>query len=395
MLRKGKLINAACNAALAGFLILGIGLSGASAQEPGAQPATGQALEEKQASQSATRQADIEGILIGTVQMASDSHVKGQDVEPEGSGQFYLFGTLPMGEGAWNLELRAGTTPRDRGVTSFYGEVNDTVGETLNSDGDGRIAATQLFYAVSVGSGELSLGLLDATSLLDANEIADDEYTQFLGTSFVNNPSIEYPSFALGLNYRAPISDNLGYQVFVSSTGGLEDENDPTYNNTVNVGEDGKGVFAGGELLVNVGDVYGSFGGWYNGADHSQLNNPAADNKDNYGGYVSGGGPLGPGQWVVWGGVANDKVSPVANFMAAAYAVDIQRTTLGVGLSRIGDSDHLPGKTDAIVQAEIYLRINVYQNFYVTPDLQYVNNSGFDPSLDGVVVGGLRAGLEF
>lgn len=300
-----------------------------------------------------------------------------------------------MGAGAWNLELRASTTPRKNGVTAFYGEVNDAVGETLNSDGDGRIAATQLFYGLTVGGGELSIGLLDATGLLDANEIADDEYSQFLGGSFVNNPSIEYPSFALGLNYRGSISKNLGYQVFVSSTGGLEDENNPTYNNVVNVGDGGKSVFVGSELLVNVGETYGSFGAWYNGADHTQLRNTVINNKDNYGGYISGGGVLGPGQWAAWGGIANAKVSPAANFIGAAYALDIQRATLGVGLARIGDSDYLPGKTNAIVQAEIYLRINVYQSFYVTPDLQYVNNSGFDPDRDGVFVGGLRAGLEF
>jgi|GEM_PF-3004560 hypothetical protein len=48
--------------------------------------------------------------------------------------------------------------------------------------------------------------------LLDANEIAADEYTQFLGTSFVNNPSIQYPSFALGANYQIDFTAYFGYQ---------------------------------------------------------------------------------------------------------------------------------------------------------------------------------------
>src|SRR5699024_2257063 len=86
--------------------------------------------------------AHIEGIVVGTYQTASESRVNGEEVNGEGNAQLYQFGTLDMGPGAWNLEVRGGTTPRDQGVSSFYAS-NALAGETLDSNGDGRIAVTQ------------------------------------------------------------------------------------------------------------------------------------------------------------------------------------------------------------------------------------------------------------
>lgn len=190
--------------------------------------------------------AHVSGILIGTYQAASESEVNGRDVKNEANAQFYLLGDLAMGPGSWNLELRGGTTPQNNGVTSFYSEANDSVGETLDSDGHGRIAATQLFYRAPLGGGRISVGLLDASGFLDTNDIADNEYTQFMGSSFVNDPTVEYPSFAVGAHYSGDMTDRLGYQLFVGSSSGLEDTRNPTYRNVVDVGEHGKGVFTAG-----------------------------------------------------------------------------------------------------------------------------------------------------
>lgn len=88
-------------------------------------------------------------------------------------------------------------------------------------------------------------------------------------------------------------------------------------------------------------------------------------------------------------------MSAASDFLALAYSQPLGDMTMGVGISRIGDSDDLPGPTAATKQAEVYLRIPVANNFYITPDLQYIDNSGFDPGLDDVVVAGVRAGLEF
>src|SRR5699024_4411396 len=108
---------------------------------------------------------------------------------------------------------------------------NALAGETLDSNGDGRIAVTQLFYELPVGPGQFRAGLLDPAAVLDTNDVANNEYAQFMADAFVNNLSIGMPSFVLGAAYQGDINRNLGYKLFVSSDSGLEAEDDPTYSN--------------------------------------------------------------------------------------------------------------------------------------------------------------------
>jgi len=50
----------------------------------------------------------------------------------------------------------------------------------------------------------LTVGLLDPSGYLDRRRITNDENVQFLGASFVNNPTIEFPDYTLGLVYERP-----------------------------------------------------------------------------------------------------------------------------------------------------------------------------------------------
>lgn len=338
--------------------------------------------------------AHIEGILIGTYQIASESRANGQDVENEGSGQFYMLGTMDMGPGTWHLELRGGTTPRDNGVSSFYG-VNGTVGETLDPSGDGRIAATQFFYELQLGPGRFRAGLLDPAAVLDTNGIANDEYTQFLADAFVNNLSIGFPSFVLGGAYQGNVGDHVDYKLFLSSTGGLEDPADPTYSNVVHLSDDGKGAFSAGELGWHSRGYMAKIGLWYDTSDHPRLGGSPGSQEDDYGAYALAGGPAGAGRWNFRAGIANDEAQAAANFLSLAYALPFRNTTLGAAVARTGDSSHLGFDSSPIYQAEVYWRINVYKTAYITPDLQYVINSGFRSNVDNALVGGVRAGIEF
>lgn len=61
-------------------------------------------------------------------------------------------------------------------MPSFYGEVNDSAGETLDSGGHGRVAAIQFYYDWNTPfGGTLKAGLIDPTAMLDTNPIADNE----------------------------------------------------------------------------------------------------------------------------------------------------------------------------------------------------------------------------
>jgi hypothetical protein len=343
----------------------------------------------------------VEGFLLGTWQGANHSRVDDQDVHDEGNLELYLLGSLKMGSGSWYMELRGSSTPRKNGVSEFYGS-NALVGETINADGKGRIAATQFFYELPVGAGKFRLGMLDPTAVLDANDVADDEYTQFMADAFVNNPSIGFPSYVLAAAYQGAASERLDYKLFAGSSSGLQDPADPTYHNVVDVGGEGKGAFAAGELDWRVQDYSIQAGLWYDSAELERLDAPSdagSDTAHGYGVYTSIGGPAGPGAWSVRAGVANNTVQAAANFLSFAYELPLQlsahATTLGVGLARGGDSSDLPFDAAPIYRAEAYWRVHLAGPAYVSLDVQYVQHAGFHANRGGAWLGGIRLGAAF
>lgn len=331
---------------------------------------------------------------MGTYQVTNRSEVDGAEVRGEGNGQALLEIDLPLRASGWHMEIRGGTTPRSHGVTATFGEANATVGETLDQDGDGRLAVTQLFYRAEVWRGTLSAGLLDPTAFLDTNEVANSEYTQFLGTSFVNDPGIDFPSFALAATYANQVTERLGYRLFVSSSSGLQDPSDPTYRNVFSPLEDGKGVFAAAELAWQGIGWQGHVGMWGNTSDHPKLDDPL-QNAASYGVYANIEGALLAGQWHVRLGMTPDQVSPAAHFGSVAMSYPIGRVRLGIGISRSGVSSHQPHPRASIVQAELYARFRLAEHLFVSPDIQYLDHSGFNPRHGHVWIGGLRVSAEF
>lgn len=342
--------------------------------------------------------ATFNGSLTGTYQTANTSQVYGQDVHNEGNAELYLYGTMNMGAGTWNIELRGSTTPRQNGVSSFYGS-NALVGETTDGNGKGRIAATQLFYQIGDDNSQLYLGLLDPTGLLDGSNVANDEYTQFLAGAFVNNPTIGFPSFVLGTAYQGSASASLGYTIFVGSDSGLQEGN-ASYSNVFDIdgyrGAYHKGAFTSAELDWH-NNGYALKGGiWYDTGKVGELG--SADATNPYGIYAIAEVPAGSGRLQFRAGLANDKAQATANFVSIAYQQPIKlsnmNTTLGVAVGRTGASSER-SNADAIVQVEAYWRINVAGSFYVSPDLQYIMNPGFDSSRDNAFIAGIRMGFEF
>lgn len=341
--------------------------------------------------------ASLHGVVLGTYQLASESDVNGQDVDDEGNGQLYLLGTLDMGPGTWHLELRGSTTPADNGISSFYGS-NASVGETVNSDGEGRIAVTQLFYQMPVGPGRIRAGLLDPTAVLDGNTVANDEYTQFLAGRFVNNPTIGFPSFVLGAAYQGHATKHIGYKLFAGSDSGLQAENDPTYDNVFDITEGDKGAFTAAELNWHANGYMLKGGVWYDTGEVSVFDSSGSEHG--YGIYALAGAPLGEGHLLGRAGIANEDAQLAANFVSLAYQRPLmlgQRdTVLGIAVARTGPSDAIDAFDSApIYQAEAYWRIHVTGPFYFSPDIQYITNAGFREDRDGAVIGGARATVTF
>jgi hypothetical protein len=344
----------------------------------------------------AENNASLEGIIAGTYQAASKS-----DVQNEASGTLFLLGSLDMGPGTWYLEVRGSITPRDNGVTRVY-DSNALVGETLNSDGEGRIAVTQLFYKLPVGPGQFRAGLLDPTALLDGNDTANDEYTQFLADAFVNNPSIGFPSFVLGAAYEGDLTRHLDYKLFAGSDSGLEDDSDPTYSNVFSItghrNGHRKGAFLSGELGWHANGYSVQGGLWYDTGKVGHLGYRQGT-ENPYGFYVLAGALVGPGRLEARAGLVNPDAQAAANALSLSYQLPIQladrETILGVAVARTGDSDELAFQSKPIYQAEAYWRIDVIGPLHVSPDIQYIKHAGFEASRGGAWIGGVRVSVTF
>lgn len=345
--------------------------------------------------------ASMEGVMVGAYQTSSTSRVHGHKVKDEFSGGLFLEGEMVMGPGQWRLQVRGSTSPRHRGITHYY-ETNETVGETLDSSDHGRVAVTELAYELPAGPGKLRMGFLDQEDYVDDVEVVNDEYTQFMADAFATNTTIGVPDYALGIAYEARLLDDASYKLLVGSDSGLEAEGRSNYHNVFSIAghRDGhrKGAFIAGELGWHHKDYWMHGGIWYDTGRTDQLRYPY-NNENAFGLYGVVGARVGAGRIELRGGIANQAAQAEANLITLAYQLPFKLsnhdTTLGLAVGRTGDSDKLSYHSKPTYQAEAYWRLNVAGSFYVSPDIQFVKNSDFDPSRSDAVIGGVRVGVEF
>lgn len=265
----------------------------------------------------ATPGLDVTAVLIGTLQESTDSRANVANVKRSPNAQFDLNATWTTGRSIWFAEVKAGSKPKGSGVTRTFPSANAAIGETTTSAGRGRIAVVQLNYGYVFEVGTLTLGLLDSTDLFDTSSISNDEFTQFLGSSFDNNLTIQFPSDALALTFQHEIDTTTGYALVLSSNEGIEDGTH-TYDNVLHPFEDGKGIFTAGEFNWQSGETSGNLGIWLN-TNQSNLEGTANDKK-NFGIYTNLNGKAGRADWNVRIGAANPDVSQASGFIAAALA---------------------------------------------------------------------------
>lgn len=359
---------------------------------------------------------ELEAAILGTYQASNDA-----DVTNEALGRIELESALRLGPGSLHVTLSGNTTPRRNGVSGEYDSL-DLAGETLNSNGKGRFAATEVFYTFPLGHGELSVGLLDLLDYIDDGEITGEEDEQFMSGAFVDNPTIEDPDFVFGAYYKGKPTRHFDYRLVAASDSGLEEEGKANYQNVFAMAShrDGhrKGAFLATELNWKT-DAYWLKGGfWFdtgrvdhvgdvsrNELDYSYIavaphyQAPGPRHAHGYGFYGTAGAALGPGKIEARAGIANQQAQDEADFQSVAYQLPVplpnQTSQIGIGLARTGASSHLKYRSASIYQVEAYWRINVYGPLYVSPDIQYVTHPGFDADKGDTVIGGARVALLF
>lgn len=321
-------------------------------------------------------------------------------VESEVTASVDLYVDLTYGPGTLRLYIEGNTTPREQGVSTLVPESNADAGSALNRDGKGRLQVSEIKYAFSLpGERTLGAGLLDVTAYLDTTRINNDENMQFLGTSFLNNPAIEFPDYALGAVYhQEPTHRGPAVSVVLTGSEGLGDNPNASYEELFELSSDGKGAFLGVEAGWQTQAQRYRLGAWIDTADHQPLDGSPGDDEG-YGLYTTVGGKRGRHAGNVRLGAANDAVSPIAAFGSITYQAAWTRRALGLGVARTWSSGDLPAAAPYSTHVEAYLRNELAKNVFLTPSAQYVRDSAFGvtDSLveEGVFVYALRLRAQF
>jgi hypothetical protein len=317
----------------------------------------------------------VEGGFTAVLQAAGDSQI-----DSELTTSFDLVTTLPRGNGKWVIYVEGNSSPRDNGVSSQLAEANADAGSALDRDGNGRLQVSELHYFSPWADGLLVSGLVDVTTTLDSSEVANDETGQFLSAPLVNNPTIEFPDYSLGVVYNRETGEDRGYSLALTSSHGLADNPHASYAQLVDISAEGKGVFAAVEGQWPLAAAKLHTGVWLNSADHSRLDG-SAGTAANYGLYLVIDGHMADSQWNLRAGLANEQVARASRFLAAAVQRPLARATLGLGLAYTGLSPQDPSpQQDDSWQAEAYLRFDPRPHLSLTPAVQWLRHSGFDAS---------------
>ena len=313
-------------------------------------------------------------------------------------------------EGDWNRGID------EPSVGSLFG---------VNADAymDRAADVTQLYYEQELMDGRLRfrLGKLDITGgfechncpvAFDGNAFANDETSQFLNGSLVNNPSIPFPDYGIGAVVHCEPLDR-----FYVSAGVADAQADrrETGLNTAFHDEDYFVTFfetgVTPEIASPNGPLQGAYrvGLWYDPQPKDYLNGEAKRKRDDVGLYASFDQVMwketdqeddaqGLGAFARWGAADSD-VNEIKAFWSAGLQYkgliptrddDVAALALGQGrLSRKAGFDE-----NHETALELYYNARLTPWLNITPGLQYIANPGGAAKSDAVVAS-LRLQMPF
>lgn len=341
------------------------------------------------------------GIKVESGMTVTAQHGTNSQTQDELLASFDLLSLIPFQAGEWAIYVEGNTTPKPGGVSSTLVEANADAGSALDRDGKGRLQVSEFYYRRPLMGNSLAVGLLDPAGVLDGSDVANDETAQFLGASFVNNPTIAMPDYTLGAGYHIESKHNgVEFSLLLTGSHGLADSPNASYAELVELDADGKGLFVGGEVYWPLRHTIWRIGVWLNTAKFDYLDDSGNSDK-NYGVYLSTDYAINERYRLnVRAGLANETVSIAADFLGIALETRLAGYMTGIGIAHTGVSSKAGAGYADFAQAEIYTRFHIHDQLQLTPSLQWIQNSGFrkpDTNADSNPVGvfSLRASYVF
>ncbi|MBU4311767.1 MAG: carbohydrate porin [Candidatus Omnitrophica bacterium] len=275
-------------------------------------------------------------------------------------------------------------------------------------DSDSSLAVAEAWYEHAFQSIPASLmaGKIDGTILVDTNEYANDECTQFLGRIFRNSPTIEIPDNTAGLRLNLEPGDIVDIQLLM-----MDGDND-----WEDIADDG---FYAAQLNLKPGifDRSGNyrFLGWLSDREHTKWNDSIRTKEEMYGFGISFDQELSDsvGAFLRYGWQDPDVYLNDESFsLEHAWSAGLQFT--GSGWGREGDifgiavGQAIPSDkykdAGSNLNAEDEGHFEAYYNYKVndhltmTPDVQIIWNPYGDDASNGndtITVVGMKGQVDF
>jgi len=306
----------------------------------------------------------------------------------------------PTNTGIWNMHIEANTTPANDSVASRIESSNSDANTAISSKGNGRLQLSELSYQFkALGELNITLGLINSGGFLDTSNIANDENSQFLNSTLVNNPIIDFPDYAI-----AAVTQYQGdwdWTVLISSTHGIADNPNRDYSELFEVGADDKGLFMALETDIKtllIGNTQLKIGGWLHSGEHQLLTNSNDTDNNNYGFYTTLSYQHKQHQLELRASVTNHKVSAAHSFISIAHQYDWNNQLYsGLGFSQTNYSKHALVNAENTKILEAYLAYKIAKGMTITPSVQWIENPISEPALTegSVSIMNLRLNYQF
>lgn len=301
------------------------------------------------------------------------------------------------------LHVETGDGPGVEDELQVFSNVNRDADDSNNS-----MTITEAWYEhyFKAAPAKLMAGKIDGTILIDTNEYANDETSQFLGRMFRNSPVIEFPDNTIGLSLEAEPADKLNIKLLMMD--GDNDWEDVTE----------KGFYAMQlNLMPGFFERSGNYRliGWLNDREHTKWDNAARTKERAYGFGLSFDQELTDelGMFMRYGWQDPDVHLNGDSFsLEYAWSVGMQlkgkpwnrgEDVFGFAIGQAAPSDEYK-KSDTSLNARNEGHLEAYYNFkanehlVLSPDVQVIWNPYGDDAAKGnsvITVIGMRGQVDF
>ncbi len=287
------------------------------------------------------------------------------------------------------------------GLGLLHGTNDDAIG--FGESGESDVHILEAWFEGSYFDELLTVtvGKIDLTNYLEANEVANDETAQFMSSGFINNLTVDFPDDnGLGVRVTLAPADIVEINLGVADAGGEWD----------NIFDGGFGMLEV-NLMPQIAGLQGHYRlyGWLSDKDHEDFE---TGDKEDYGsGYGISADQELPGGITVFGriGAADDSIYAVETAWSAGAQVSGEAwgrpdDVIGIAYGEAIINNEHPGwqgledfgiDVDDEQELELYYSIAVNDNISISPDVQFISNPAGIANVDDIWVFGTRAQINF